>query len=93
MMKWDDIIVRHFFIFFVECLDKVYVFRDRRDDDDIRSDKIFFFKSFTKELRIKLQSLFYQVSSEGIRLDEIIGLISILDDTVIFVHLFQRAHS
>ena len=54
MMERNDEIVRQFFIFFVEYLDEVYVFRDRGNDDDISSDQIFLIESFTEELRIKL---------------------------------------
>ena len=54
MMEGDDIIIRHFLIFLVESLDEVHVFRDRGDDDDVRSGKILFMESFAKELRIEL---------------------------------------
>ena len=37
MMERHDIIVRHLLIFFVEGIDEVDIFRDRGDDDDIRS--------------------------------------------------------
>lgn len=37
MMERHDVVVRHFLVFFVEGLDEVDVFRDRGDDDDIRS--------------------------------------------------------
>lgn len=93
MMERHDIIVGHFFILFVEGLDEVDVFRDRGDDDDIRSDKILFMKSFAEKLRIKLQRLFDEIFCKRILLDEIVGLIPILDDSVVFVHLFQCAHS
>ena len=93
MMERHDEIVRQFFIFFVEYFDEVYVFRDRRNDDDVGSDQIFFIESFTEELRIKLQRLFDQVSRKRIRLDEIVGLVPVLYDTVVFVHLLQCAHS
>lgn len=54
MMERDDIIICHFFIFFVEGLDEVNIFGDRGDDDDIRSDKFFFIKSFAEKFRIEL---------------------------------------
>ena len=92
-MERHDIIVGHFFVLFVEGLDEVDVFRDRRNDDDIRSDKILFMKSFAEKLRIKLQRLFDEIFCKRILLDEIVGLIPILDDSVVFVHLFERAHS
>jgi len=53
-MEGDDIIIRHFLIFLVESLDEVHVFRDRGDDDDVRSGKILFMEPFAKELRIEL---------------------------------------
>jgi len=93
MMEGDDIIVRQFFIFFVEYFDEVDVFRDRRDDDDISSGEVFFMKSFAEKLRIELQGIFDQPFRQRIGLDEIIGLVPVLDDTIIFVHLLQRTHS
>lgn len=93
MMERDDIIVRHFFIFFVECLYEVDVFRDRGDDDDISSDKILFTESFAEHLRIELQGIFDQPFRQRIGLDEFIGLIPVLDDTVVLVHLLQCTHS
>ncbi len=92
-MKRYDIVVCHFFIFFVEGFDEVDVFRDRGNNYDISSDKMFFIESFAKELRIELQRFFDEISCKWILFDEIIGLIPILDDTIVFVHLFQCTHS
>ena len=92
MMERDHIVVRQFFIFVVEGLDEVDVFRDRGDDDDVRSGQSFFVESFAEKLRIELQRLFDELFGERILLDEIIGLVPILDYSVVFVHLFQCAH-
>ena len=87
MMERDDIIIRHFLILFVECLDEVDVFRDRGDDDDVRSGKILFVEPFAEQLWIELQRLLDQSFRQRIRLDEIVCLVPVLDDAIIFVHL------
>ncbi len=50
-------------------------------------------ESLAEKLRIELQRLFDQSFRQWIRLDEIIGFVPVLDDTVILVHLLQRTHS
>ena len=54
MMERYDIIIGGFLIFLVESLDEMHVFRDRRNDDHVRSGKIFFMKPFAEELRVEL---------------------------------------
>lgn len=93
MMKRQDKIVAYFFVFLVECFDEVDIFGDRRDNDDVRSDQIFFVKSFAEKLGIKLQSVGDKVSRKRIFFDEFVGLVPVLDDSVVFVHLLQCAHS
>lgn len=48
---------------------------------------------FAEELRIELQRLLDQILRQRILFDEIIGLVPVLDDAVIFVHLLERRHS
>lgn len=91
-MEWYDVVVRHFFVLFIESFDEVNVFRDRGDDNDVRSGEIFFIESFAEKLWIELQCLFDEISGKRILFDEIIGLVPILNDTIIFVHLFQCSH-
>lgn len=93
MMEGHDIIIGRLLIFLVESLDEMYIFRDRRNNDHVRSGKIFFVEPFAEELRIKLQRLYNQAFRQGVWLYEIVGLVPILNDTVVFIHLLQCAHS
>lgn len=93
MMERYDIIVRHFLIFLIEGLDEVDIFRDRGDDDDVCSGQILFMESFAEEVRIKLQRLLDELLGERILFDKIIGLVPVLHDSVILVHLLEGAHS
>lgn len=93
MMERYDVVVRHLLILFIEGLDEVDVFRDRGDDDDVGSGEVLFMEPFAEQLRIELQRLFDQPFRQWIGLDEIVGLVPVLDDAVIFVHLLERTHS
>ncbi len=93
MMEGDDIVIGQLPILFIEGVDEMHVLGDRWDDDDVSSGKSFLIESFTEELGIESQGIFDQIPGEWIRFDEIIGLVPILDDTVVLVHLFQCTHA
>ena len=93
MMEGDDIIIRKFLIFSIEGVDEMDIFGNRRNDDDIIADKVLLLQSLAEELRIKFEGIGHESLSQWIRFDDIKFFVSILDDTVIFVHLFQGTES